>query len=145
MKRIGNSEMVARAQARLVHEQRFAEVLVAEWGSGLVFYELAAPHDNPQLGYYAEWARIALRDERHSLYSVSVKRGRRWEQVGDEGTLEQCLDRLKDLLTRAAAHRRLPGDDAQHRADIVNHVFGAGDRVIVVFVAELAGQGGPHP
>lgn len=98
MRRIGMGEMAARAQARLAHERGFDEALVMEKGSGLLFYEMVAPHAQPQFGYYSEWARIAPHDERHSVYTLSIKQGRRWQATGFEGTLEECLDELKRLL-----------------------------------------------
>ncbi len=98
MRRIGTGEMAARAQARFAPDSRFDAVLAMEKGSGLLLYEMVAPHDQPQLGYYVEWARIGPHDERRSVYTLSVKQGRRWEDTGFEGTLEQCLDQLKRYL-----------------------------------------------
>ncbi len=95
MRRIGTGEMAARAQARFAHDSRFDETLAMEKGNGLLLYEMVAPYEQPQLGYYVEWARIAPHDERRSVYTLSVKRGRRWEATDWEGTLEQCLDELK--------------------------------------------------
>ena len=98
MRRIGAGEMAARAQARLAADARFDEMLAMEKGNGLLLYEMVAPHAQPQLGYYAEWARIAPHDERHSVYTLSVKQGRRWVATDFEGTLEQCLDELRRFL-----------------------------------------------
>lgn len=95
MRRIGTGEMAARAQARFAHDARFDETLAMEKGNGLLLYKMVAPHAQPQFGYYVEWARIAPHDQRHSVYTLSVKQGRRWEAIGFEGTLEQCLDELK--------------------------------------------------
>lgn len=97
MKRIGTGEMAARAQARLAHERVFDEVLASEKGGGLLLYELVIPHAQPQLGYYVEWVRILPHDERHSLYTLSLKAGRKWQAISFEGTLEECLDALKQL------------------------------------------------
>src|SRR5947209_20369228 len=94
MRRLGlGREMAARAVATVRDDPRFAEVLVEERKTGLVFYTLVQPFQRPAWeAYYDPWARIVPVDPSHSTYRLEYMRYTgKWQALPVEGTLEDCV------------------------------------------------------
>ncbi len=83
----------ARAVAVVRDDPRFADVLVEERKTGLIFYELVQPFQRPAWeGYYALWARIVPLDPSHSTYRLEhMRHTNKWTALPIEGTLEECV------------------------------------------------------
>ncbi len=94
MRRLGlGREMVARAVATVRDEPRFADVLVEERKTGLVFYTLVQPFARPAWeAYYDLWARVTPVDPSHSTYRLEYMRYTgKWQALPFEGSLEACV------------------------------------------------------
>ena len=99
MDRIGaQGVMAARAQAVVRDDPAFAHVLVEERKSGLVFFERVQPFGRPPWeAYYALWARIIPDDPTHSRFHLEYMRyTNRWEPLPISGSLEECVQAIKD-------------------------------------------------
>ncbi len=94
MRRLGaGREMAARAVATVGNAPPFADVLVEERKTGLVFYSLVQPFERPAWeAYYSSWARITPVDPSHSTYLLEYMRYTgKWQALPFEGSLEECV------------------------------------------------------
>ncbi|MGI8587432.1 MAG: hypothetical protein ACR2M0_07040 [Chloroflexia bacterium] len=90
--------MAARAVAVVRDNPRFAEVLVEERKSGLVFYKLVQPSERPDWDqYYALWARIVPTDPQRSAFRLEYMRYTgKWQPLPfPETTLEDCVREIE--------------------------------------------------
>jgi hypothetical protein len=99
MRRFGaGGEMAGRAVAVVQDDPRFADILVEERKTGLVFHHLVQPFNRPTWeAYYAPWARLVAQDPAHSTYRLEYMRyTNKWQALPIEGTLEDCIREIRE-------------------------------------------------
>lgn len=85
--------MAGRAVAIVQDDPRWADILVEERKSGLIFFTLVQPFGRPAWeAYYTLWARIVPLDPTHSTYRLEYMRYTgKWQALPLEDTLETCV------------------------------------------------------